>query len=122
MEESASAREAAVLQVDVASLGRMCRCLAGMPTAVLELSKSLPRLLSNDFHYCDTTDNPYFVECKRHRRQGCRKHRTYLMNVSRGIQAPPPLPTRDCEAAPRCKAYEVPKQHISEGVIGATSV
>ena len=118
---SPSARDAAVLQLDASSLGRLCRCLAGMQPPVLELSRALPRLLSNDFHYCDTTDNPYFVECKKHRRQGCRKHKTYLMNVSRGIQAPPPLPTNDC-AAPRCKAYEVPKQHISEGVIGATSV
>ena len=40
------------------------------------------------FHYCDTSDNPYFVECKAAHRQGCRKHPTYLMNVSRGTQRP----------------------------------
>ena len=87
------------------------------------LAKRLPRVLSNDFHYCDTTDNPYFVECKKHRRQGCRKHKQYLMNVSRGVQAPPALqtPATECSAA-MCQAYELPKSHITEGVIGATSV
>ena len=119
-----SATSARVVSIDAASLGRLCRCLEGLPE-VHELAGRLPKLLSNDFHYCDTTDNPYFVECKRHRRQGCRKHKTYLMNVSRGVQRPPPVPTSGCGGdglAQTCLAYEIPKKHISEGVIGATSV
>jgi len=123
---SASAEAAAVLTLDVADLGRLCRCLAGLPE-VHTLAGKLPRLLSHSYHYCDTTDNPYFVECKKHGRQGCRKHKTYLMNVSRGMQSPPALPTSSCggalaEGQRQCQAYYVPKQHISEGVIGASSV
>ena len=83
------------------------------------------RLLSNSFHYCDTTDNPYFVACKALRREGCRKHKQYLMNVSRGVQTPPSIPTVDCEGvgteAQRCARYTLPEQHITEGVVGATS-
>ena len=80
-----------------------------------------PRILAHEFHYCDTTDNPYFVECKRHRRQGCRKHKQYLMNVSRGVQTVPALPTAECTPA-ACLAYTLPKSHITEGVVGASSV
>ena len=86
------------------------------------LAKRLPRLLSNDFHYCDTTDNPYFVECKAQRREGCRKHKTYLMNVSRGQQAPTSLPSSGCGAGKGCLAYTLPESHITEGVVGRTSV
>jgi hypothetical protein len=116
---SSSAQAARLLRIDASDLGRLCRCLHGLPE-VHDLARQLPRLLSSDFHYCDTTDNPYFVECKRHRRQGCRKHKTYLMNVSRGMQAPPAMPTADCSSS--CLAYALPKSHITEGVVGATSV
>ena len=119
VEASAEASGAALLRIDASALGKLCRCLGGLDE-VHDLAKRLPRLLSNDFHYCDTTDNPYFVECKKHSRQGCRKHKQYLMNVSRGIQSPPALTAiTDCNS---CQAYTLPKNHISEGVIGATSV
>lgn len=113
------AADTPLLRIDAAALGQLCRCLGGLPE-LHGLAKRLPRLLSNDFHYCDTTDNPYFVECKKHRRQGCRKHKTYLMNVSRGVQGPPALPTT-C-APGMCQAYTLPGNHITEGVVGATSV
>ena len=107
-----------MLKIDASVLGKLCRCLGGL-SEVHDLAARLPRLLSNDFHYCDTTDNPYFVECKKHARQGCRKHKQYLMNVSRGIQGPPALrAVSDCDS---CQAYKLPESHITEGVIGATS-
>lgn len=117
---SSAASDAEVLTIDAADLGRLCRCLAGLPE-VHDLAERLPRLLANSYHYCDTTDNPYFVACKKAGRPGCRKHKTYLMNVSRGVQAPPALPTTGCGHGSTCMAYQVPSQHITEGVIGATS-
>ncbi len=118
-----------ILEVDASDLSNLCRCLAGAPT-LHALGRKLPRLLASDYHYCDTTDNPYFVECKSHGRPGCRKHPVYLMNVSRGWQAPPAVPLDDCgpnaangaTGTARCPAYEIPQRHITEGVIGATSV
>ena len=121
---SQSAQAAPVLSIDAADLGQLCRCLGGLPE-VHELSSRLPRLLAFSYDHCDTTDNPYFVECKKHGREGCRKHKTYLMNVSRGVQRPPPLPTScegDGQAQRSCLAYHIPKEHISVGVVGATSV
>ena len=72
------------------------------------------QVLSMSFHYCDTSDNPYFVECKAAHRQGCRKHPTYLMNVSRGTQRPARVPT-DCARGRACGAYDYPRDHITEG-------
>jgi len=110
-----------VLQLHVSDMRRLCRCAAGLPAAALALNAPLQRALGSSYHYCDTTDNPYFVECRAHGRQGCRKHRTYLMNVSRGLQQPPLLPADKCGGggAPdmrACGRYHLPDEHISEGV------
>ena len=121
IQASGAASSTPLLRIDASAMGRLCRCLGGLTQEVRDLAQKLPRVLTNDFHYCDTTDNPYFVECKKHRRQGCRKHPKYLMNVSRGMQGPPALPTGECLPS-QCQAYTLPKNHISEGVIGATSV
>mmetsp|Transcript_25251 Transcript_25251/g.50787 ORF Transcript_25251/g.50787 Transcript_25251/m.50787 type:complete len:170 (-) Transcript_25251:158-667(-) len=122
-EADARAKQAQVLSIDAADLGKLCRCLAGLPQ-VHALAHDLPRLLSNSYHYCDTTDNPYFVSCKKASRSGCRKHKTYLMNVSRGVQTPPAIPIDRCGGSEekRCMAYALPAQHITEGVVGRTSV
>jgi len=121
IQASGAASSTPLRRIDASAMGRLCRCLGGLTQEVRDLAQKLPRVLTNDFHYCDTTDNPYFVECKKHRRQGCRKHPKYLMNVSRGMQGPPALPTGECLPS-QCQAYTLPKNHISEGVIGATSV
>ena len=115
---SAAGESATLLRIDASSVAKLCRCLGGLGDAEHSLAKRLPRVLSNDFHYCDTTDNPYFVDCKKAGRAGCRKHKQYLMNVSRGVQGPPALGS-DCT---QCSAYTLPKSHITEGVVGATSV
>lgn len=120
VEGSAAASAAPLLRIDASSLGLICRCLGGLPR-VHELAQRLPRILAHEFHYCDTTDNPYFVECKKHGRPGCRKHKQYLMNVSRGVQTVPALPTGECRPE-ACPAYTLPRSHITEGVVGATSV
>eukprot|EP00962_Isochrysis_galbana_P004554 scaffold1242_cov123-Isochrysis_galbana.AAC.7 len=109
-----------VLQVDVSDLSRLCRCVADLP-AVHQLNQKLPAALGLPYHYCDTTDNPYFVGCKAAGRQGCRKHPVYLMNVSRGTQRPPSIPSRRCgdQAAAgesRCGEIELPGEYINEGV------
>ena len=109
-----------VLELDVGELSLLCRCVADAPE-LHDLSRKLSSVLASSFHYCDTTDNPYFVECRAHGRQGCRKHRTYLMNVSRGLQQPPLLPADKCGGggAPdmrACGRYHLPDEHISEGV------
>jgi hypothetical protein len=109
-----------VLQIDVSDLSLLCRCVADLP-AVHQLNQKLPAALGLPYHYCDTTDNPYFVDCKAAGRQGCRKHPFYLMNVSRGMQRPPAIPSRGCgvQAAagePRCAEMELPREYINEGV------
>ena len=114
-----------VLSIEHADVRRLCRCLAGTdPSWKLDdLNRKLAAALAAPFHYCDTTDNPYFVECKSHGRQGCRKHPTYLMNVSRGVQRVAPLPTSGCGAAADgkgCLAWALPDSHITEGVKGRT--
>ena len=87
-----------------------------------KLNNRLPRVLASGYHYCDTTDNPFFVECKqgitKERGQGCRKHPVYLMNVSRGMQQLPAVPADKCGAETHagCGKYELPEEHISEGV------
>ena len=124
-----AARAAKVVSIDSSDMAKLCRCLVGLPE-VHGLAERLPRILSHTYHYCDTTDNPYFVDCKKHGRQGCRKHKVYLMNVSRGLQAPPAIPLSGCgndnaemHGTNRgCLPYSVPQSHISEGVIGASSL
>jgi len=117
---------ARVLQLDVTDLERLCACIADLPE-VHKLSRALPAALSMPYHFCDTTDNPYFVQCKAEGHQGCRKHPVYLMNVSRGTQRPPPVPYRRCgrevgAGEPRCAALELPIGYISEGVQRVASV
>lgn len=121
VEASPTATSARVLEIDAEALGTLCRCTRGMSPELVSMSRRLPSLLESDFHYCDTTDNPYFVECKKHGRQGCRKHRTYLMNVSKGMSTPPVVPSEGCGAGKGCAPYWLPTSHITEGVIGATS-
>ena len=58
---------------------------------------------------CDTTDNPYFVSCKKAGRSGCRKHPTYTMNVSRGFQQPAAVPSSGCASSPSCQQYALPE-------------
>ena len=41
---SKAASDASVLRLDVSSLGKMCRCLAGMPSDLTALSSKLPRV------------------------------------------------------------------------------
>eukprot|EP00965_Chrysotila_dentata_P252625 6210792-Pleurochrysis_carterae.AAC.3 len=108
-------REARVLQLDVADLSRLCRCVADLPK-VHALNGRLQHALSTSFHYCDTTDNPYFVQCKSEGRAGCRKHPVHLMNVSRGNQMPPIVPKEGCSVGEGCGRLELPTNHITEGV------
>ena len=55
--------DARVLRLDVSDLARLCRCLADAPE-LQPLNRKLQGALSQPYHYCDTTDNPYFVACK----------------------------------------------------------
>ena len=101
---------------------KLCRCSAGLPADAVELAPKLKVALGSGYHYCDTTDNPFFVECKqgttKERGQGCRKHPVYLMNVSRGTQQAPAAESQQCGSAhPQgCAKYVLPDEHISEGV------
>ena len=107
-----------VLQVRASDLRKLCRCAADAPP-LHALDSRLGAALSMAYHYCDTTDNPYFVGCKALRRQGCRKHPVYLMNVSRGMQRPARVPHEGCAAGRGCGEYHFPAGHITEGVVGS---
>ncbi|KAL1523586.1 hypothetical protein AB1Y20_018522 [Prymnesium parvum] len=107
------AAEARVLTVDADDLRSLCRCVGGLPE-LLELNARLPSALRSSYDFCDTTDNPYFVECKGAGRSGCRKHPTYTMNISQGIQTVRALPTEGCgQGVGGCQAYELPDRHIT---------
>jgi len=115
--------EARVIQLHVSDMRKLCRCTAGLPKEALELAPKLTAALGSGYHYCDTTDNPFFVDCKqgitKERGQGCRKHPVYLMNVSRGMQQALGAEAKQCGAAhPQrtCAKYVLPDEHISEGV------
>ena len=108
---SPTAQAADVLSLDSADLGRLCRCASGLSDEATALAKKLPSLLSHSYDFCETTDNEYFVACKKTGRAGCRKHEKYIMNVTKGMEVPPPLPTSGCGgAASGCLAYQVPSE------------
>ena len=121
--------EARIIQLHVTDMRKLCRCTAGLPKEALELALKLKAALGSGYHYCDTTDNPFFVECKqgatKERGQGCRKHPMYLMNVSRGTQPAMGAEAQQCGAAhPQrtCAKYVLPDEHISQGVRTAQTV
>lgn len=111
------AKSASVLTIDADEMSNLCRCVADLPE-VHELNTKLPQALAMPYSYCDTSDNPYFVECRGQRRSGCRKHPVYLMNVSRSQQRPPQVPASACGRGFGCGQVELPTSHITMGVIG----
>ena len=112
---SPDAQAATVISLDASDMNRMCRSGVGLSTGAVELAERLPSLLSHSYDFCETTDNEYFVACKKTGRAGCRKHATFIMNVTKGYQAPPPLQTKlPAPGAGRvCLPYQVPTKQTS---------
>lgn len=118
MTYSCALYQARVLTVHDTDLRNLCRCVEGLPE-VHTLNKKLPNALQASYDFCDTTDNPYFVDCKAHGRSGCRKHPLYTMNISQGMYSVTQLPNSGCgtrsgaQSGNECLAYQLPDKHIT---------